>query len=221
MDSDIQKKLQDFFSQYRAVTYKKGDTIYRPEETPDHIAYIKSGYVRQYIITQDGEERTINIFKPIFYFSLIFAMTDTQNKYYFEAITPVEMWKAPRNDVIDFIHSDPQVLFEITKNIFRGFSDLLQNLEAAISGDAYSKVSAMILMMAERFGSQVAQINQTYITISPTHKDIGGLLGFSRETVSIQMGKLQQQGIIAQENGKIYIKNLEQLRDAAATSHSS
>ncbi len=216
MNPDIQQLLHNFFSSYRLVSYKKGDTIYRPDETPDHIAYIKSGYVRQYVITKEGEEVTVNIFKPVFYFSLIFAMTETENKYYFEAITPVEMWKAPRADVLAFIHANPAVLFEITKNIFRGFSDLLQNLETVLSGDAYSKVASMLLLLAERFGSSSTLQDQTKISITPTHKDIGGLLGFSRETVSIQMSKLQKKGIISQDKGSVVIHDLEQLRDASS-----
>lgn len=68
MDNTTISKLEEFFSRYRLTTYKKGEIIYRPEDDPSHIAFIKSGYVRLFALSKDGEEMTINIFKPVFYF---------------------------------------------------------------------------------------------------------------------------------------------------------
>ena len=62
MNIDVQKKLEAFFSQYRPLSYKKGSILVRPEEPVFGIYLLKKGYIRQYVISEEGDEININIF---------------------------------------------------------------------------------------------------------------------------------------------------------------
>lgn len=214
MDQNNLKKLEDFFSKHRLCSYKKGEIIYRPEDDPNHIAFIKSGYVRLFALSKEGEEMTINIFKPVFYFTLLFAMTKKPNRYYFEAITPVEMWKAPKEDVIAFIKSDPDLLFELSTNMLNGFQELLESIEFLVSGNAYSKVASALLLLSHRFGNR--ENNQITLDINPTHRELGTLTGVTRETVSVQIERLVKEGIITQNRQGITVNDWDALEEISS-----
>lgn len=211
MNPTIQAKLDKFFSQYRLIKYKKNEIIYRPGDIPDHVAYIKSGYVRLYIISEKGEELTIFLLKPFFYFTLNFALTDSENKYFFETISPVELWRAPKEDTLKFIKSDPEMMLEIIRNVLDGMNDLLVNIEYIITGNAKVKVAAMLYLFATRFGKKDG--DHIIIEVTPTHYDIGGLLGMTRETVSKQMRELKKMQIVTKNGKHTVILDMEKLQE--------
>lgn len=145
-------------------------------------------------------------------------MTHRPNRYYFEALTPIEMWRAPKEEVLAFIKEDPALLYELSKNMLNGFQDLLETIEFLVSGNAYSKVASALLLLSHRFGKKDG--NSTTLEINPTHREIGNITGITRETVSLQMEKLSKKGIITQDNRSIVINNVKELEDASSFSES-
>lgn len=213
MDTKTLEKLFDHFSKHRYVTYKKGDIIYRPNDGIDHISFIKSGYVRLYTVNKNGEEATLDVFKPVFYLTLLYAMTDTQNHYYFEAVTPVELWKAPRQETLAFIRNDAEVMYSLMRSIMSGLKSTMMNLEVLISGDSYAKICGLLTSFALQYGEKTEQ--GIRISHQTTHKLIGSLTGLTRETVTSQLDKITKDGLISRESKHITILDFDRLKDAA------
>lgn len=212
MDNSIIKKLELFFSQYKLIRYKKKDVIMRPDDSPQGVYFLKKGYVKFYSISQEGGELTLNIFKPGSYFSMLWAMGDIANIYIFEAMTDVEVLRAPKKDLMDFLKSEPEVLLELTKRVFVGLNGLLVRIEYLLFGDAYNKVASVLLMSAKRFG---VKNNGSDITIDLplTHQEVANLASLTRETTSIQMKKLEKNNFIYYSGRKIVIKNIGKLKE--------
>jgi len=82
MNLKNKKQIEKYFEKYKLQKYKKGEIIFRSGEDFPGICYIKSGYVRLYTVGKDGQEVTIQIFKPVFYLSLIRAISKYDSKYY-------------------------------------------------------------------------------------------------------------------------------------------
>src|SRR4030067_2058893 len=104
-------KLDNFFARFKSVhSYKKGELIIRADDPPSGIFYLKSGFVRLYSISKDGQDITFNIFKPGSYFPMFWAIGNSPNSYYFEAMTRIEVMKAPKEELIKFLKSNPDNL---------------------------------------------------------------------------------------------------------------
>ncbi len=217
MDTMTLNKLFDHFSHHRLVSYKKGDIIYRPNDVIDHVSFIKSGYVRLYTVNKHGEEATLDVFKPVFYLTLLYAMTDTENRYYFEAVTPVELWKAPRNETLAFLRNDAEMLYNLMQSIMTGLKSTLMNLEVLISGDSYAKICGLLTSFALQYGEETE--NGIRIGQQTTHKLIGSLTGLTRETVTSQLDKITKAGLITNEHKHITILDFDRLKDAAGLTH--
>ncbi len=203
-------KLKPFFSKYKSLTYKKGDTILRADDQPQGVYYIKTGFVKLDSILVIGRELTLNIFKPGTFFPMMWAIGNIPNSYFFIAQTDVSVNRAPKNEVLIFLKKNPEVLFELTKRILIGLSGVLANIEYMLSGDCYHRVVGATFLCAKRFGQKGKDAKLT-INLPLTHQDIANIAGISRETTSISLKKLEKKRIISYKNRLIIVNSIKKL----------
>lgn len=209
MDTNVQKKLEEFFSQFRPLHYKKGDIIVRPEDPIFGIYLLKKGFVKQYIVSEDGDEVTIHIFRPISFFPMMLAIGNVENNYFFEAVDTVEVWRAPTDKALDFVKDEPEILFDLASRFAAGLNGLSKRIEVLMFENAYRRITSLLLYLAKRFGQE--EKNNIIISLPLTHKDIAAWVNLTRETTSRQLEKLSKKGIITYRNHLIAIKNLKEL----------
>jgi CRP-like cAMP-binding protein len=207
----VEQQLKKFFSKYPSHTYKKTEVLLRPNNIPQGIFYIKSGYIRMYQIFEGGKELTLNIFKPGSYFPVSFAISNLPNKYYFEAITVSTLNLAPKEKVTILLKSNPEILFELTNRLVVGFYDLLSNLERLLSSNACQRIASILVILANHFGKPTYE-KKIIISLSLSHEDIGRLVGLTRETTSVEMKKLMNKNYISYKRRSITINNLKKLQ---------
>jgi len=204
-------RLNNFFSRHKKLSFKKGEIILRMDDEPKGVLYLKKGYTRVYSLAKNAEELTLLMFKAGDFFPMTWTINSTYYHYYLEAITDVELYQAPREEFLRFIKNNNNVLFEITSRVLTRFGALLSRMEHAILGNARSKVSSIILILAERFGKKGHR--GIIIQVPLTHQDIANLIGVARETVSIEIEKLQKKGLINHKGRYLVIKNQEKLKE--------
>ncbi len=203
-------KLNNFLSQFEAFRYKKGETILRSGDTPPGVLFIKKGYVKDYSVSKEGEELTLIVFKPEDFFPMQWAINNRQNTHYFEAMSRVELCRIPKDKFINFIKNNPDVFLALTSHILLRLGGLLQRMEYLAFGNAYEKVASILAILAERFGKK--EKKEIVIQVVLTHKDIADLLGMARETVSVEIKKLEKRGLIGYRGRLIRIRNVEGLQ---------
>ena len=205
------KKVLEFFTKYKPLYYRKGETILRAFDDPRGVNYIVSGFVKLYFLNQEGQEFTFNIFKPGSYFPIIWAVGGRDNYYYYEALTPTEIRRSPRADILKFIQEDPAILYELTKRLISGLEGLLIRMEHVLYGDANQKIKSTLYLLAKRFGEKEPR-GAVKINIPITHQGIASLVGLSRETTSLEMKRLEREGIIGRANRHILVKKIRSLK---------
>ncbi|OGH12921.1 MAG: hypothetical protein A2776_02410 [Candidatus Levybacteria bacterium RIFCSPHIGHO2_01_FULL_40_10] len=205
-------KLEEFFSEFRRITYKKRELIIRADETPSGLYFIYKGFVRLYSISESGQELTLIIFKPKDLFPIRWAVVNG-SPYYCEAITSVEVAKAPRDKFLEFSEKNPEVLSELLTKVLTRLGGLLERMEYSVFGNAYQKVASILVICAERFGRE--KDGEIVIRVPLTHKDLANLVGLTRETTSVELKKLEKLGLCEKEGSRFLIKNLKKLKDEA------
>lgn len=218
MDKALQKKLDTFFFQYKLQKYKKGEILIRADENPSGIFYITKGTIKQYVISLEGVEQILTIYKSLSFFPMMWAINNTPNSYYFEAMSEVDVWKAPKDAVVKFIKKEPEILYDLVSRLYRGMSGLLSRIEYLMTGSAYHKVIFTILNTVARFGEKQSQANSVILRI--THKELAAFSGLTKETISRESRKLQERGLIENRNHIIQIKDTQKL-EAELLHHSS
>src|SRR3989344_8039730 len=96
----IDGRLGEFFSKFSEIKFRSKEYILRAEDEPQGIYYLKSGFVKQVYLTETGKCLTLNIFKPGTYFPLTWALGGMMNHDFFEAMTAVVTFRAPKEQVL-------------------------------------------------------------------------------------------------------------------------
>jgi CRP-like cAMP-binding protein len=203
------QKLNSFFSKFKNYHYKKGEVILRGGDVPQGVYFIYKGYVRDYSISREGEGLTLFIFKAEDFFPMQWVFNDRTVPHYFEAMTAVELWRCPKEDFISFIKANPEIFFELISRIMLRLGGLLQRMEYLAFGNAHQKVASILMICAERFGKKREE--NIIVQVPLTHKDLAMVVGMTRETVSIEMRKLERKKIISYKKHLIIIKNMNKL----------
>jgi len=209
MDSDPYSKLRSFFESGRRLRFKKREMILRAGDIPSGIFYIKNGFVRQYIISKDGQELTTVIYKPDDLFPLMWGLNEQISNRYFEAMTSAELYRVSKEKFIEFIKKEPEILYKLTSRILNRLNAVSERLEYLAFGSAYAKVASILLIIAQRLGEE--KEGGVVIPFSLTHKDIAALTGITRETSSIEIKKLERAKIINWHNRTII--NIKKLKE--------
>ena len=207
--SNKSNKFEAFYTQFKPRSYKKGEMLIRSDDDPQGIFCLTKGYVRQYAISRAGIELTLHILKPISYFPMVWAINGTPNVYNFEALTDVEVGRAPRDEVVNFIKDKPKVIFELMSELLEDYAESLTRVEHLVFSDAYRRVISVLLYIAKHFGEN----NDKQIIISNrfTHQDIATLVGVARETASNEMAKLEKKGLIEYNDRLIVFNNIRNM----------
>lgn len=205
-----QYNLADFFHQFKLLFYKKHEVILRADTFPHGVSYLQKGYVRDYAISRNGEELSLIIFKPGDFFPLQWALNDKHEAHNLEAMTPVELYRAPKEQFTSYLRQHPEVFLNSTYEIVTRMGGLMDRMEHLVFGNAYERVASILYILAERFGHK--DKSTMIIPIPLAHRSIAALVGMTRETVSVEMKKLQEKDIIRADGRFIHITDMDKLQ---------
>lgn len=214
IDKEMKAKLVEFFGKYSLIKYEKGKLILKPGENFSGVVFTKSGYVAMYTLSKEGKQITAPIWRPLFFSSMVCVTTGMENNYYFETITPVEIWVAPVADWVNFAKSNEKMCWKLTKVIVGEFVAMTEMNQRIIAGDATSKVAGLIYSMGLRYGEE-SEKGGVKIKFNTPHRLIASMTGLTRETVTLQILRLQKEKILKVEGRRIIISDMTGLKNKA------
>lgn len=203
------QEFETFYKQFVIRKYKKGEMLIRADDDPQGIFCLTKGYVRQYTISKNGSELSLHILKPVSYFPMVWAMNGTPNLYYFEALTSVEVGRAPRDQVVNFIKDKPVIIFDLMSELLEDYAETLTRVEHLVFSDAYRRVISVLLYIAKHFG--VEKNGNIFVKHRFTQQDIATLVGVARETAGHEMVKLEKKGLVKYIDHSILFENMKKL----------
>lgn len=207
MEPNVQKLLHSFFDKFGLKSFDKEKAIIKPAN--DQIFFLIKGAVKMFILSRKGEDLTLNIYKEcsLFPISLIFNL---QNKYGFKSLTKVQGYFAPKNDFVKFVKKNPIILFDLLKRIYQGLDGFFMLSSTLLSKDAFYKVLSQLIIYARRFGQKNQNSTITF-DWRLTHHQLASQTGLARESVTRQIKKLEDKGLVGYSGKKLFIYNLSKL----------
>lgn len=208
----IQDKLAEFFLESDERTYRKGDTIIFANQDPEGVLFLVDGLVEQYDVTPEGNKITVNIFKQGSFFPMSWAINKTPNAYFFGALSDVKLKRAHPDAVAKFLQENPEVMFDLLSRVYKGTDGLLRRLVLAASGIASNRLIFELLIEAYRFGDEAYGAKKI---IKVKQSNLAARSGLARETVSRELHKLQDEGLVrlTKQGIVLHVEALEEKLD--------
>ncbi len=204
-------QLREFFAKYPLANFKTGEVIYRPDDEVYFVYYLEEGYVSQQVVSENGEDFIINVYRPGSYLPISLILQGITNDCTYETLTKVKARKAPVKEVLHFMEKNPDVLKELLVRLASGLNAMASKAEALVFGTASRKIAATLYFNAQRFGKKTDQ--GIVIDFPLTHKRIAAMTGITRETASIEMAKLKKQGVLTYKGKQVTIFDMGVLYD--------
>lgn len=193
------------------LTYKKGEFIIRPGDTPSGVFYIQSGLVKAYDITKYGEENLLIIRKENEIFPLIWSITGQGRRIIYQALSDVAVFRLNQTHFQELLRDDPTLqapFMDIVFEMYRIHSERIMNLEYRTVRE---RLVSFLLIMADRFGRK---INSGICIEAPLkQQDIASSINATRETTGRELANLSRKELITNHQGHIVIKDQQKLRD--------
>lgn len=206
-----QNALVNLFHQGTRLTYKKGEFVIRPGESPSGIFYISHGLVKAYDITKYGEENLLIIRKRGEILGLTWAITGEDRNVIYATLAPSELFQISREQFRKFLHDNPQAalpLVDMLVDMYRLHSERILNLEYR---SVRERIISFLLTTAKRFGKQ-GKLG-VVLDVPLRHQDIASSISATRETASRELAVLERQGLIMRDKQSIVtLTDIQKLR---------
>lgn len=208
-------KIKNFFETYTPFTLSPGEAILHSYERPQYIFFLHEGVVKQSVTTTKGKELCLTLYKPGSFFPLMDGFAEIPNQYSFTAVLPCTGWKAPIEDVNQFIIKNPEVSIELNKRLMKALHGMLLKTEALMQGEAQSLIIQTLLTLRERFQSSSG--SNTRINVPFTHQQLANMTGLSRETVTRELMELKKQNLVSVQGHMITLVDVKKLQALTQT----
>jgi CRP-like cAMP-binding protein len=209
-------RISEFFSNFTLVTYQKGERIIREHEDPSHVFLVKRGIARMYLISLKGNELTTLLLSSGDLFPIRWINRDLRNIYNFQAMTEIEVWRAPKDKFRAFMYANQDVMQYIMQSLLQDRRILVYRLQCAIFGSATNKVASSLLIASQRYQEEMSEDESAPPEVPLTHQQIADLSGITRETTSVELKKMEAEGLISYRGRTIVLNNFEGLQKVAS-----
>jgi len=189
--------------------YRKHETIFFPESPYRFIYMLNKGKVKVYRISRRGKETIIRILQPYDMFGEYAVLGDYQSRESVEAMEECELLLISRNDFMQVIQTDSDLLMKFNRMLLERNYDLETYVADLSFRDVNVRMIKKLVELARKFGKPSR--DGLVIDIKITQYELGNLIGATRETTSTVLNDFKRDGLINFSGRKIIISDLDAL----------
>ncbi len=190
--------------------FKRRDLIYSPTEPGESVMVLASGRVKIKDLTPDGKETILAFIEEGEIFGELALFDGEARREYAEAMENTQLLVIPRADLLWLMETRADVALSITMLIGlrrRRIENRLRNVLFLSSRDRMVRI---LLELMDAHGDR--DRNECTLRLPLSHQDLGSLIGVTRETVTVVLGRLQVEGLLAVQRRRIRVLDCERLR---------
>lgn len=205
----ISEQLEKQYPNAKVEHFEKG--VMFSEATLKHSVYlIKSGATRLYSLDKEGNEITLHLFQPETFFPMGEIVSQEYYPRFVDAFTDVEAIRLNRDEVWQFLDTNPRYYRQFTQRLLKGISGLLFKIELLKFASAYDQTIAALLLLDRYFGRNTLTGGRVIDPII-TQEHIALIAAISRETANRNLKQLEKKGLLSHQDGRMYFASAEKL----------
>ena len=186
-------------------TYHKGDTIFYEGDECDYLAYIEEGTIIAKQSFSDGHDSIIKIINKHEYIGINLmysSLPKYKASFYADCDVKISMYSF--NDLLMLMKASTTIL----KNFLKAISDSAISLSDHIKLLTHKTIRGKICYLLY---NEYLKTGKLSFKIETTKTDLAALLNIERPSLSYEMKKLQDEGIIENKNKNYTILSLDTL----------
>lgn len=189
----------------------KGQMVYLPHDPADTVFVLKEGRVKISRLSPEGKEITLAILKEGELFGELCLVQDAQREDIAEALEETVLCAIKKEEFENLLKQKPELALSITKLIGFRRREIESRVEELVFRSVSARVANLVLKLMNDYGAKDQR--GTKISLKLTHKEIGNLVGASRETTTLALNDLKRMGFIDFDRRNIIVLNENGLRE--------
>ena len=202
-------QLQEIEATTRARSFARNSPIYLPVDETDSVFLLAVGRVKICHLTPEGKQSILAFIEPGELFGELALIEPGPREEYAEAVEASTVVMISGNTMQRSMAAHPGVSLGITKIIGLRRRRIEQRLKNLLFLSNRERVTHLLLELAEQYGAREADGIRLQIQLS--HQDLANVIGSTRETVTVVLGELQNEGLIKLGRRRIIIRELTRL----------
>ena len=200
---------------YPTRTFKKGQTLLFQGEVPRYAYVIKTGTIKTYNISPQGEEQIISLGSSSDILPEAWFLGEAAVAYYFyEAFTDSMVYTIPREELVQKVENNPELARHLLQHFMRLHIGARVHINALEQPRSRDKLVHLLHYLMLRFGKEESK-NKVSINLRLTHQTLADMIGATRETVATELTRLRKEKVVDYRQ-QLYIidkRKLLQLRN--------
>ncbi|MFC1516762.1 Crp/Fnr family transcriptional regulator [Thermodesulfobacteriota bacterium] len=183
--------------------YARGSQVLHKGDVGNETYLIMKGKVKVIITHTDRKEIILNILKSGDFFGEMAVFDNMPRSATIVAEEDCECLIISRENIKDLIKRNPQIAFKLLSDMSKRVREADEQISSLAHLDAKGRVAQTLLKLSKEANMITDEGYQVFP--KPSIKDIAGMSGTSRETVSLLLSELTKNNIIGQTKEYIII----------------
>lgn len=189
--------------------FGRGDLIYFPNQPGTSVLLLAKGRVKIKHITPEGKEAILAFIDEGELFGELALLDGATRDEYAEAVASSQVLAIPREDLLWLVEQRPDVALHIMKLVGLRRRRIENRLRNVMFCSSRERVVGVLLELLETHGQPKG--DHFELTLRLSHQEIASLIGATRETVTVVLGRLQLERLIDVRRRRIVVLDREGL----------
>jgi CRP-like cAMP-binding protein len=185
----------------RTVAYQAGTAIFRKGEDGHGLLAVLNGTVKISILSEEGKEIVLNLIGVNEVFGEVALLDGLPRTADASALTDCELLVLDRRDFIPILSEEPAIALKLLEVLSGRLRRTSRQVEDISFIEVRVRLARALLRLAEVQGT--ARSAEPRIAI--TQRELGQMIGLSRESTNRHLRDWQERGIIAIEKGAVLV----------------
>jgi CRP-like cAMP-binding protein len=204
-------ELNRLVSFLRVTHYPARRILFRKGDPGTNMMVVLQGRVQICTRSAEGKEFVVNIINPGEVFGEIALLDGSDRTADAVTMDACELMVLERRDFVPFLKSHPDACMRLLEVLCQKLRWTTGVLEAALFLEGPSRLARILVHLARLYGQPVRDGVQLHIRLS--QQQLANMVGMSRESINKQLGHWRDDGIVAIEDGRITITDLDALQE--------
>jgi len=198
-----EEALRSIESCSRTRDFPARSPILLPEDGNEHLFLVVKGLVKIGRLSREGKAATLSLVEAGEVFGELAVWGDVDPEQHVEAIEATTLLMIPVAAVGQVMERHPEFIAVLTRMLGLRQRRIERRLANLLFRSHRDRLIHLLLDLAEQFGERVGE--GCRIRVRLTHEDLGNLIGSTRESVTVVLGHLRNEGIVTIGRRQVFL----------------
>lgn len=188
--------LEPLLAKGQIRSYPEGQIVLYQGEAPNDVFFLETGAVKVIDIDADGNEKILTILRAPAFFPLLFHLGKQDDiPFFYTTLTESKICVVNGNDFQQILHANNEVALYALRKAYTEIHELRVRIASLSKTDTSTKLLSALKFLA-KYHTKVRASTWQRVMFPVSHQFLADMVGVTRESTTIGIGKLQEEKLI-------------------------